>query len=144
MSFRWRVRDENGERSCLAAKSGSSWSGLALLSAHQPWAGDGHMRQHIALATTRPDAGGVLTTAVGLACSVVGISLVLNLRGWADRWYETEARRRVPRWLNRIPPWKWSDAGDLKVMMRIYAWCFAIIGPPVFVLGIVRISTGHL
>lgn len=97
-----------------------------------------------ALAQTRTDAGGLLTTAIGIACSAFGVTFVLNYRGWAERWYQSQAQRRLPAWLERIPPWKGSDPESIKPVMRIYVWFFAIVGPILVVVGVVRIVSGNL
>lgn len=97
-----------------------------------------------ALVNTRPDAGGILTATLGLACSVFGVSFALNFRGWTDRWYEQLSRIDTPRLLRRIPPWRWSGSRDTKIALRVYVWFFAILGPILLVVGISRIASGNL
>src|SRR4051794_21094264 len=99
---------------------------------------------HAALASTRPDAGGILTTILGLICSVFGISFVLNFRGLVDRWHEQLSEIDTPRLLRRIPPWRWSDGRDVKIALRIFVWFFAILGPILVLVGISRIASGNL
>lgn len=99
---------------------------------------------YAALTNARPEAGGILTTILGLVCSAFGISFALNIRGWADRWYEQLAGIDTPRLLRRIPPWRWSDGRDTKIMLRIFIWFFAILGPVLLIEGISRIVSGNL
>jgi hypothetical protein len=94
-----------------------------------------------AAATHTSQPPGLLLIAWGLGASALGLLIVTNFRGFADKFARrAEASsgglRRRPPWNTRRPP----DLAQRTRQVRLTAIPFAIIGPIVTVVGIISVS----
>ena len=99
--------------------------------------------------STDQSAPGFFLLAWGLFASVIGLGLVTNFRGFAERF--TEISNASSAWMRRVPPWKWqrrrTDKAELAKrvrLSRLIAIPFAVLGPIMTVAGVVQMVRGHI
>ena len=98
-------------------------------------------------ASTDQSGSGLFLLAWGVFASGLGLGLVTNFRGFADRF--AQMNRASNAWLMRIPPWKWMPVKPDSLvwrarLSRIIAIPFAILGPIVTIAGVAQILHGHI
>ena len=94
-------------------------------------------------------APGLFLLAWGLFASVIGLGLVTNYRGFADKF--TQSAYASSSWMRRVPPWKWMRRGPEEEelasrakMNRLIGIPFAVLGPIVTVVAVGQILRGHI
>lgn len=100
-----------------------------------------------ALSSHQSAPGGFFLLAWGLFASVIGLGLVTNYRGFADKFSQNAYASSSG--LRRLPPWKWTperpdELARRATMARLIAIPFAVLGPIITIAGVVQILHGHI
>jgi hypothetical protein len=100
-----------------------------------------------ALSSHQSGPGGLFLLAWGLFASVIGMGLVTNYRGFADKF--AQSAYASSSGLRRLPPWKRTPERPDELprrakMARLIAIPFAVLGPITTIAGVVQILHGHI